>query len=193
MIIIEHEARVIPAREFFDQHLGEFISFPEIHLKPMNIQLEHSLISVRNWEMKHHQPFADIEEMTPEQLIGYIKCMTINRQKDESVYDQLSAEDLTRIIEYIKDPASAWQIPPPKNQKGRRKRANTVESIYYAMIQCGIPLDCEKWHLNSLMALIDYCTRQGKVGGGKPKSQKELTDMYFRINEANRKKYHSRG
>jgi hypothetical protein len=44
------------------------------------------------------------------------------------------------------------------------------------------------------MALIDYCAKNG-MGGPKaqPKNMRELRESWYKINEANRKKYHSRG
>lgn len=195
---IEYPERHLPERRFFNPETDEFITIPEITLKPMRLQLEHSLISIRTWESEHERPFTDLEEISGEELIGYIKCMTVNTQKDESVYDQLTADDANRVLQYITRVNSAWKIRKRKNPKGRKEnRLNTVEGIYYAMIQYGIPFEpCEKWHLGSLMALIDYCMENGSGGGGakeKPKSMRELRESWMKINEANRKKYHSRG
>ena len=183
-MIIEHPERTIPERKLFNSATNEFVIIPEMKLKAVKLQLEHSLISIRTWEAEHQRPFADIEQMSGEDLLGYIKCMTVNTQKDDSVYNQLTAEDANRVVEY-------------KNTKGRKSnRLHTVEGIYFAMIQYGIPFEpCEKWHIGSLMALIDYCSRNGNAGGIKetPKNMRELRESWMRINEANRKKYHSRG
>jgi hypothetical protein len=65
------------------------------------------------------------------------------------------------------------------------------------MIQYGVPLDCEKWHFNRLMALLDYCDSKGGsssgAGGPAKQSRKEILEMYRALNEKNRKKYHSKG
>lgn len=196
MITIEYPERHFEERRIFNSATNEFLIFPEVTLKPMKLQLEHSLISIRYWEAEFHKAFTELTEMTPEELLGYIKCMTINTQKDESVYDQLTSEDIERIILYITKINSAWQIEPSKNSKGRKsRRQNTVESIYFAMIQYGIPFDpCEKWHLGSLIALIDYCAKNsGMAQKEKPKNMRELRESWYRINEANKKKYNSRG
>lgn len=197
MITIEYPERHIPEKRLFNSSTNEFVTIPEMTIKPFKLQLEHSLISIRTWEAEYNRPFADIEEMTGEDLIGYIKCMTVNTQKDESVYNLLTVDDITKVIKYITRINSAWQIKPDKN-KGKRRRSsrlNTAEGIYYAMIQYGIPFEpCEKWHIGSLMALIDYCAKNGS-GGLKesPKNMRELRESWYRINEANRKKYNSRG
>lgn len=195
MIIISYPERVLPERRLFDQERSEFITIPEMRLKPMKLKLEHSLMSIRIWEAEHETPFSEIEKMTPEDLIGYIKCMTINRQEDDSVYDQLTAKDLERVSNYIARQNSAWEIRRSKDKKPGRKRKNTVEGIYFTMIQLGIPIDpCEQWHLGSLLALIDYFdSKGGGNSGGKKKSWSEMQAQFLRMNEANRKKYHSRG
>lgn len=195
MITIEYPERHIPEKRMFNSKTNEFIVIPEMTIKPFKLQLEHSLISIRTWEAEYQRPFSDLEEMTGEDLIGYIRCMTVNTQKDDSVYERLTVDDITKVIKYITRINSAWQIKPDKNRKRRRGRLNTVEGIYYAMIQYGIPFEpCEKWHIGSLMALIDYCAKNGAVGQKeKPKNMRELRESWYRINEANRKKYNSRG
>lgn len=197
MKVIEHPAKDIPERTFFDQRTNEFVRIPAMHLEPIRLQLEHSLMSMRRYEAETHRPFSSAEGLSQEELLIYIKCMTINPQKSDEVYKQLTPNDLLEIAQYIQDPRSAWEIreiPGPK-KPARRNRPNTVESIYYAMIQYGIDWEAEKWHLNSLMALIDYCYRQGGTtgGGGKSKSQKEMNQFYHAMNMANRKKYNSKG
>lgn len=196
MIVIEHPERQIPERRIFDSSNNEFIVIPAVTLKPMKLQLEHSLISIRNWEAEHMKAFSDMTELSQEELLSYIHCMTINTQKDESVYEQLTTEDILKIVQYITRINSAWEIrKPKKNGRAKNNRPNTVEAIYYAMIQFGIPFDpCEKWHLGSLMALIDYCSRNGAgAPKEKPMNMRELRESWYRINEANKKKYHSRG
>lgn len=194
MMILSHPETTIPEQTLFDPSTSTIIKIPERHLKPMYLKLEHSLMSVRKWEAEYERSFSDEEHMSAEDLIGYIKCMTINTQKDESIYDQLSANDLIKVSKYIDRANSAYKIRK-SNKPERRRKSHTVESIYYAMIQYGIPIEpCETWHLGSLMALIDYFGTHGNGGAAaKPKNMRELRESWYRINEANRKKYNSRG
>lgn len=153
-------------------------------------------MSIAEWECKWHVPFLGKENLTGEELLDYVRCMTINTQKDPNVYNDLTQEAMIKIVEYMQDPQSAWEIN--KKKKGRKNRKpDTVEMIYYGMIQYGIPLECEKWHFNRLMALLDYCDSKGGsvsgAGGPAKKSQKEILEMYRAINEKNRKKYNSKG
>ena len=197
MIIIQHPERTVPAKRFFNPKTNEFILFPEVKLKPMKLKLEHSLISMRNWEAEFMKPFCELKNMTPEELTGYIRCMTLNPPEDPEIYDQLTAEDLEKVITYITRANSAWTIRPKKPPKRGKKQQGpqTVESIYFTMIKLEIPIEpCEKWHLGSLMALIDYCTANGAAAPAeKPKNMRELRESWYKINEANKKKYHSRG
>ena len=198
MLYIEHPARKIPKREYFDNRTQEFVTIEEQDLGPVNLKLEHSLMSIAKWESKWHESFMGVDVLNGERLQDYIRCMTVNPQKDKTVYDRLTEEDLERIIEYMDDPNSAWEIRKNKNQNNKKKnRPITVEEIYYAMIQYGIPPEYEQWHFNRLVALIDYFDSKGGSvpGGGSPKkrSEREIMEMYKAINERNRKKYNSKG
>ena len=198
MKVIDIPARDIPRQEFFNNATQEFVTVEERHIDPIHLQLEHSLMSISRWESKWHESFFGEENMTGEKLLDYIRCMTINPQKNPGIYDDLTQEALMDIVAYMQDQQSAWEINPKKKGKSKKsKKPDTVESIYYAMIQYGIPPEYEKWHFNRLMALIDYCDSQGGstsgAGGPAKKSQKEILDMYRAINEKNRKKYHSKG
>lgn len=196
MLTVDLPERVIPRREYFNNLTQEFIIIEEKRVPPIHLQLEHSLMSIAKWESKWHEPFLGREDMNGEKLLDYIRCMTINSQKDSGIYSLLPEDTVLEIIEYIHDPSSAWEINPKK--KGRKSRkATTAELIYYNMIQLGIPMECEKWHFNRLMALMDFCDCQGgsHPGGGSPqkRSQREIMEMYRAMNERNRKKYNSKG
>lgn len=197
MLLIDHEARVIPKREYFDNHTQEFITIDEIHVPEIHLKLEHSLMSIAQWESKWHEPFIGRDKLSGEALLDYIRCMTINPPKDPKVYEHLTQEDVLKIVEYMQDDYSAWVIKP-KKKTGKKKQTQTVEEIYYVMIQYGVPIDiCEKWHFGRLMALLDCCDSKGgsTPGGGSPKkrSEKEIMEMYRALNEKNRKKYNSKG
>lgn len=196
MLYIDIPARDIPRQEYFDNSIQEFITVEERHIDAIHLQLEHSLMSISKWESKWQKPFVRDENMTGEELLDYIRCMTINQQKNPKVYDDLTNEAVLQIVEYMNSPQSAWKIKPKKKWK-KPNKPEPAEMIYFAMIQYGVPIECEKWHYNRLMALLDYCDNKGgsSPGGGSPKkrSEKELMDMYRTMNEKNRKKYNSKG
>ena len=196
MLTIDLPERIIPGREYFNNRTQEFIIIEEKKIPPIHLQLEHSLMSIAKWESKWHEAFLGKEQLDGERLLDYIKCMTINTQKDPGIYDYLTEEAVLEIVKYMQDSHSAWEINPKK--KGRKSnKITTVELIYYNMIQLGIPMECEKWHFNRLMALMDFCDCQGgsRPGGGSPqkRSQREVMEMYAALNARNRKKYNSKG
>ena len=192
MILIDHPAEDIPEVELFDNRTQEFITIPAAHHEAFHLQLEHSLMSIAKWEGRWHSSFFASEQMTPEQFIDYIRCMTINTQKNPQVYEWLKPEDIQRISAYMLDPMSAHEIVSKgKKKKGKWQKPDTAETYYHAMFQLNIPMDCEKWHFNRLAALIDLCGNEG--GGGKAMSQRETMELYKSINERNRKKFHSKG
>lgn len=80
-----------------------------------------------------------------------------------------------------------------KNQNDNSTRTENISSelIYFWMFDNGIPMECEKWHLNRLLTLIRVCNV--KRGSGKKMSQSEIMRQYKSINEANRAKFRSKG
>lgn len=196
MLTIDLPEREIPQVELFNNETNEFITYPAVHVPAIHLKLEHSLKSISKWESKRHEPYLGKDQFTSDELVDYIRCMTINPQEDQNVYQYLTADAIEKIYEYMNDQHSAWTIKKPDNNK-KKRRPDTAESIYYAMIQYGIPPEYENWHFNRLQALIDYCSDQGGsvsgAGGQKKKSERELLEMYRSMNEKARKKYHSKG
>ena len=199
MLSIDHPARDIPELEFFDNIRQEFVTIPARHVEAIHLQLEHSLMSIARWESKWHKSYFTADQMTPEEFLDYVRCMTINSQKNPDIYKELSQEDFEKILAYMTDQMSALDVMSKKQKKRKKKETDTAESIYFAMTQLGIPFDCEKWHFNRLAALIDYCAEHDGGGGfqgsgaSKPKSQKEMMEFYHALNQKNRKKYNSKG
>lgn len=156
---------VIPDIEAYNEATEMFEVLPGATL-----QLEHSLISLSKWEAKWKKSFLHTYEMTIEELIDYVRCMTINRVADDTVYNRITKKNLDDIKSYIDDPMTATKI---RHDSARhRNRIVTTEQIYGWMVEFGIPFDpCEKWHLNRLMMLIEVCGKQQTPS--KKMSQKE--------------------
>lgn len=155
----------IPENELFDEVTNRFI-----HVKETTIQMEHSLVSVRKWESKWHIPFFTKDEKTNEQLRDYYRCMTITQHVNPNVYLVLTSDNIKTIWDYINDPMTATWFKDTK--KNGRVNILTAEKIYYYMIECHIPSEYEKWHLNQLMTLIRVC---GEMND--PKSRKRKGKM----------------
>lgn len=183
----------VPGGEDFDEKTQEFIT-----AKPTKLVLEHSLISISKWEAKWHKPFLSNKNNTYEELLDYIKCMTITQNVDPNVYSHLSDENITQINDYIEDPMTATTFGGDNIRKqenrGRRGRIVTSELIYYWMISLQIPIEFEKWHINRLMTLIRVCNEENKAQDPNNKMSKaQLMARNRSLNAARRKKYHTKG
>ena len=181
----------IKGLELFDEITERFID-----VKPTVLDLEHSLIAISKWESKYHVPFLVEDEKTPEQLEYYFMCMTINKNVDPNVYKALTKEQQKEILDYIHDSMTATTFsdmdkPLGGKGRGRRKEILTSETIYYGMITHGIPWDCEKWHLNRLLTLIEVCNRYGEPP--KKMSKNDIIRNNDALNAARRAALKTRG
>lgn len=135
------------------------------------------------------KPFLSKERKTVAETIDYIKCMTITQNVKDETYSRLSSENINAINEYINDSMTATTFP---NQQGTGSREIiTSELIYYWMISCNIPMECQKWHINRLITLIRVCNV--KNAPAKKMSKREIASRYASLNAARRKQLHSRG
>lgn len=182
----------IDSIEMFDERRQEFIRIP-----PVNLQLEHSLISISKWESKWHKPFIkSSNQLSQEEIIDYIKCMTISPGNvDSKVYYFLSQDNVNKIIDYIKDPMTATWFKEEKNSPKSREII-TSELIYYWMVALQIPFECQKWHLNRLLTLIRVCNSKNEESMPNKKnklSKGELMSRNAALNAQRKAKLHSKG
>lgn len=187
----------IPAQEdFWDEENERFIS-----TKSCTLTLRHSLISISEWESRWEIPFLSVNEKTNEQLIDYIKCMTVTQCVDPNVYLFIPVYELARIQAYIDDDHTATFFNDSKNGKKKpEKKILTSEVIYYYMITLGIPVQFEKWHLGRLMTLIKVCNELNKEQDPKykkrkltVKEQQQLAIDYDAINERRKRELGTKG
>ena len=165
----------IPAVEGYDEEKSEFVQLKP----PVTLQLEHSLIAISKWEAKYHKPFLDSNrKLTSNEIMYYIKCMTVNKNIPLEVYSRLTAKHLKIIKEYMDDRHSATILSTPK--KGSRLGSQTSEEIYYSMFYYGLPIDCAKWHINNLMAVLDVANRKNTPV--KKMTAAELNSFYSDLN-----------
>lgn len=175
----------IPATEQWDERKQEFVN-----TKECTLQLEHSLVSLSKWESKWNKAFLTDKAKTAEELLDYIKCMTLTQNVDPDVYNCLTNDNIRQINDYIEAPMTATHFSEDKNVK-RSREVVTSELIYYWMIALNIPMKCEKWHLNRLLTLIKVCNIKNQPP--KKRSKRDLTSHYAALNEARRKKFNSKG
>lgn len=169
--------------EAFDDETNEFYT-----IKTQTLKLEHSLVSISKWESKWKKAFISRNEKTTEEIIDYVRCMTIN-QVDKRIYSILSQKNIDDIIAYIDDPMTATTVEVTGNRASNE--SITSELIYYWMVSYEIPFECEKWHLNRLLALIKICNAKNQPT--KKMSRKKIFDQNRALNAARRAKLHTRG
>ena len=175
----------VPAVELWDERTNEFVT-----RDAQNLKLEHSLVSLSKWESKWCKPFLSDSERTDEEMIDYVKCMTITQNVDPETYNYLSEDNFKAIREYINAPMTATTFSNEKNSRKSREII-TNEIIYYWMVTMGIPPEYQKWHLNRLLTLIKVCS----IKNDKPKKQskKDIMSRNASLNAARRKQLNSRG
>ena len=174
----------IPKNEYYDESTNTFIE-----TRDTTLVLEHSLVSISKWESKWHKPFISNTDKTFEESIDYIKCMTITQNVPNEVYYGITEDLLSSIDSYITDSQSATWFR--ETQESPSREVITSELIYYWMIACGIPMECQKWHLNRLLTLIRICNV--KNSPNKKMSSSELASRNRALNAARRKQHNTRG
>lgn len=164
-----------------------------IEPKSVTLQLEHSLVSLSKWESKWRKPFLSQDTRTDEEMIDYIRCMTITQNVNPEVYEKLSNKNINDVNEYINAPMTATWFS--KNEKRKQKTNSgkqvTSELIYYWMISFNIPYDCQKWHLNRLLTLINVCEAESQPS--KPMSKRDTLNQYRSLNASRRKNAKRKG
>jgi len=175
---------IIPANEAFDEEKNEFITS-----KVTTIQVEHSLVSLSKWESKWHKPFLSKGEKTLEETVDYIRCMTITQNIESNIYKFITKENVDKIDEYISESMTATTFSNPKQTIN--KSIITAEIIYYWMITFNIPFECQKWHLNRLLTLINVCSAKNQPPGKMNK--KEIMSRNAALNASRKQAMGTKG
>ena len=180
-----------PPTEYWDEKNEEFVKIPGSQAtKETTLQLEHSLVSVSKWESKWCKPFISKKNMTDEEAIDYIRCMTLTQNVNPEVYNNIPTDIVEQVSRYINAPMTATWF---NEGKGKRSNSETVTSelIYYWMIALNIPFKCEKWHLNRLLTLIRVCNIKNTPP--KKMSKKALMQRNAALNASRRQQLNSNG
>lgn len=176
---------IVPAVELWDEVHEEFV-----YTKEQTLQLEHSLVSLSKWESKWHKAFLGKQDKTDEEILDYVRCMTLTQNVNPDVYNHLSSANYAEINAYIEAPMTATCFSDDMSPKGSREVA-TAELIYYWMITFNIPVEFQKWHLNKLLTLIRVCNI--KNSPPKKRSQREIMKRNAALNAVRRKRLNTKG
>ena len=177
--------------EIWNEQTREFMDpLPEI-----TITLEHSLISISKWEEIYEKPFLGdgsqkYVNKTPEEIMTYIKCMTITPNVSDDVYSRLTAENIDKIVEYIGSTRTATTVHHWKKEN-KKPEIITSERLYASMVGFRIPVKFEKWFLNRLITLIEVCAADQnpeKMSKGDAIAQQRALNAARRAKSKARKK-----
>jgi len=168
--------------ELLDESTNMFV-----YTEPMSIKLEHSLISVSKWEGLWEKPFLPTRPFIKgingfEEEVSYIECMIIGKYEPHAsaaLYQQYMAT----ISNYMNKPHSATVIKSIGPEISRSREVITSEVIYYLMAKFGIPFECEKWHFNRLLTLLQVCNVKESKGKGSKLSTKETLNWMVQLNK----------
>jgi hypothetical protein len=176
---------VVPEEELFDERTSEFINVDSVEL-----ELEHSLLSLSKWESFFEKSFLGTDDKTDEEVMYYVWCMVLDDRIDQSVLKRLSPQNLREINEYISSKQSATTFGEMPSRPGRGE-VITAELIYYWMVAFTIPFECEAWHLNRLFSLIKICN----IKNSKPQKQskQDVAKRYQEINAQRKAKLGTTG
>jgi hypothetical protein len=174
----------IPTGELYDEVNNEFIN-----CKEQTLQLEHSLVSLSKWESKWHKVFLSKDSKTFEESSDYVRCMTLTQNVDQNTYKFITNDIIEQVTRYIEEPMTATTFS--KKDKTINHEVITAEIIYYWMVALNIPFECQKWHLNRLITLIDVCNIKNKPP--KRRSARELMERNRALNEMRRQQLHTNG
>ena len=175
----------IPATELWDERTEQFIT-----TKEKTLRLEHSLVSLSKWEARWNKVFLSKKEKSEEEILDYVKCMTITQNVDPLVYYCLTSENFEQINAYIEASMTATTFSQTGGGQNNREQI-TSELIYYWMISFNIPFECQKWHLNRLLTLIRVCSVKNQPP--KKRSTADIMRHNAELNAARRKKWNTKG
>lgn len=163
-----------------------------VTLGGFKLQLEHSLFSLHRWESKWELPFLGSHTRNAEQTLDYIRCMTLNDNVSDEIYNQIHPDDIAKISEYIQSKQTATWI---RDRPGAKNNPEviTAELMYYWLIALQIPFETQYWHLNKLLTLVKVCNEKNAPQKKKTGMTQDDLSERRRINAERRAKMNSRG
>ena len=176
---------IIVGEEYFNEEDQTF-SIKE----GVELELEHSLVSLSKWESLVQKPFLSTDEKSPQEIRQYVEAMIISTDYPPDIVRRLSRENMQEINAYIDSPQTATTFGAMPETRGRGETI-TSELIYYWMVAFNVPFEVERWHLNRLFALIRICNLKNSKQKKTPKH--DLAARNRALNEQRRAKLNTKG
>lgn len=175
---------VVKLEESFDENTERFVAS-----KTFELELEHSLVSLSKWESEFEKPFYGPADKTAEETLWYIGAMSVSGEIPREVLHALQDSHIQEINQYVhKKMTATWFNDPPV--KGPRP-VITAEIIYYWMVALQVPFECQYWHLNRLLTLIQVVNK--KNAPQKKMTRAEIAQRQRALNEERLAKFNTRG
>lgn len=177
---------IVKGQELFDEETQEFST-----KEPVELELEHSLLSLSKWESLHEKPFLSAKGLTREETFDYIMCMILTPGITKDMIEHATVQIVSEVNAYINSAQSATKFGelPEKRVKGE---VITAELIYYWLSAFRINFDpVETWHLNRLFSLIRIANNKNTPP--KKMSKAERARKMHELNEQRKKELGTRG
>lgn len=170
----------IPGIENWDSAKQEFI-----YTESVELELEHSLVSLSKWEEEFEKPFLGPEPKSTEETLGYIRCMNSSPDIAPEVYQRLTDDHILLVNAYLGARKTAtWFNEQSQRPGSARKEVVTSEIIYNWMLNLNIPFDRETWHLNRLITFIRVANEKNATKDKHAKmSPREVAQRNRELNE----------
>lgn len=170
----------IPGIENWDSAKQEFVYTDSVEL-----ELEHSLVSLSKWEEEFEKPFLGPDPKSSEETLAYFRHMTLTPNIPLEVYERLTDTHVVMVNAYISAKKTAtWFSEQTAKPGNKRKEIVTSEIIYNWMLNLNIPFDRETWHLNRLITFIRVANEKNATKDKKAKmTPREVAQRNRELNE----------
>lgn len=169
----------IPGIESWDSAKQEFVYSDAVEL-----ELEHSLVSLSKWEAQWEKPFLSPDPKSTEETVSYIRIMTLTPDIPPEVYERLSNDNILQVNNYLEAKMTATWFNERRKVGSLKKEIVTAEIIYHWMLTFNIPFDRENWHLNRLITLIKV-TNEKNASSDKKANKMSPQEIAQRNRELN--------
>lgn len=150
---------VVPGTETWNDKTERFVV-----TQGQTLELEHSLVSLSEWEARFEKPFLSSEKKTVDETYGYIQAMS-KEPVSREILASLTDDNIKEINSYIESKHSATWFKEVPGASRRSREIVTAEIIYHWMFAMQIDISCQHWHLARLFTLIKVTSEKNQ----KPK------------------------